>query len=589
MADGGRRRKRVDDDGESLGLVGGILSHAVDIFCVVVIGAALWQIAGQQGLIPPRAARQDTPDPVAQRVVWDHQPIEVSAGAAATSLTIMDAIWSMFTVTDFYQDEYVANPAPVTGTVLKQTPVTERVPDGVYTTVFASQRETPPRRAGKSKAVPAVTQKHEGPIPKEPAATSASRENLMPPPEVDDERCLRTFFTTFDLNENHPAAPSQKDVISDTEHGVFQFLKTLKRAAMEGSKSASELFTRWVEDEVVATSDEGEQGKKGHTLLSSLLADQDDDYETLRTNDPVTPLLAALNHASSLGSGAATALLELFMTSIIADPREEEHHDSNGRVFADYFYSVAEASKQQTYDPSSILAPLGPFVDFVETSARAGCARAASVVEEVFNVFDADGAANSDGWRGTGNIFIDFFVELPYVSKAAGKQQQKEGKGSSSAADEFFEYLYRVAKQGSPTAADLLAQWVGAASSVTAGGSASKGMQFLASFLAPQEDSVDDDDEARLAEGERDGWPGKVWVDMKVPNEKKAGPSRFSKFVNGVLGARGSAAVPEVVSRVFTTGEEEVARVADGKWLISAKDMRQVRLLKERFRQIEGR
>ncbi|KAI8844179.1 hypothetical protein BC829DRAFT_400519 [Chytridium lagenaria] len=195
---------------------------------------------------------------------------------------------------------------------------------------------------------------------------------------------------------------------------------------------------------------------------------------------------------------------------------------------------------------------------------------------------EVDKPKEEEDVTGSGNVFSEFFVPL------TGDINDGQAASDTSAAV-FFQYLYDAAKLGSSSAADLIAQWVGAADE---DGATSKGAEFLAAFIAPQGDDTVVSKEAKPEK--QDGVFANFFGGDEEDTEATIN-TNYGNILKNWLNLE-DWGIPEdmkvAISQVFgdESGEAESGDMkSQSQGLISPKDTRYISLLKKKLRQLELR
>ncbi|KAJ3198478.1 hypothetical protein HDU67_003502 [Dinochytrium kinnereticum] len=183
--------------------------------------------------------------------------------------------------------------------------------------------------------------------------------------------------------------------------------------------------------------------------------------------------------------------------------------------------------------------------------------------------------------KGPGNIFSEFFVDL----------REGELAKEESPAAAFFEFLYDAAKFGSSSAADLIAQWVGAA--------AEDGQDsFLSSLIAPQRDEAEPISKKVVSNEKESSLFANFFGsdDDESIADKKDDSGKYVKIMSDWIKLEDwgvPSNIKVALSQMFAgfEGDSESSDVkrTESQGLISPKDTRQILLLKKKMRQMELR
>ncbi|KAJ3197297.1 hypothetical protein HDU67_003768, partial [Dinochytrium kinnereticum] len=296
-----------------------LANNLIDVLSVLVVVAALWQIAHQNGLISTA-----TKQPVEQVAAsaksswWKTAPAHDAPGYTPTTAseatpnpTKKGGLWGIFVQDDEDED-------------LQQPVAPEASPKLL-------QQEQPTHLKVTPSAVPPYPDPIEklinSPNSHQPPKIKTTEED--PTPQPIQPNVLQNFFTFFEFDATTEPSEAVWEDVAQVDYGIAKFLKSLKQAAQDGSKYAGELLSRWAESEFLATDGQtDDEGKEG-SILQRILASQDSgdgefkaEVDWKKTLEPVTPLLSALNSAAQAGSASAGELLKKFFASLTVNPEE---------------------------------------------------------------------------------------------------------------------------------------------------------------------------------------------------------------------------------------------------------------------------
>ncbi|KAJ3112651.1 hypothetical protein HDU96_004344 [Phlyctochytrium bullatum] len=462
--------------------------------------------------------------------------------------------------------------------------------------------------------------------PKKPAPveeqTTPAVENVSRPRDA-----LHVYFSQMEFAQapslRPPRTPKAFSHLPTEDQGLAKFLTAVKQAAHDGSKYAGDLLARWAQTEVLMAADTetaaaaaAPTDKTEMSLLQQILAYQDEPaadegYEAAfqwnKLAEPVAPLLQALGDAARAGSASAAELLKQFFRSVVTPVAASDEpmapaktEETTGSLFANYF-TIAQAidaaeEADLPSEPSLAAVALKNFFEYLEAAARSGGRAARALVEDLLRA-ETEGRtrrlAEQQGPHDEGkhpreeqaNLFTSFFVDEN--SQAPGADAE------NSAATAFLEYLYNAAKAGSVAAADLVAQWVGAAEETGKS-------DLLSRLLAPQEASTEVAAAADAQPKQRQGVFASFFADAddEAPDAREAlHPSEYRRMLGEWLKLE-DWGVPSTVrvalNSLFTSfdGDEDAEKrpsATPSAALISPKDTRQIFLFKKKLRELERR
>ncbi|KAJ3075595.1 hypothetical protein HDU98_007577 [Podochytrium sp. JEL0797] len=223
---------------------------------------------------------------------------------------------------------------------------------------------------------------------------------------------LKGFF----VNQNYEAS-------SRESLGAASLLSSMANAAIKGSKSAETLLTSLFDmDKQVSLDSE--------PFLESIWSNfSSEKVQETWFDEPVSPLIQSLKKASESGNVVAAGLIKKFFQALASPEDKDPSVRAADQIFANYF-------AQQSLGESNDKEPIDKFLDYLESI---GSVSSSAFLSSLFKGKHAKDPKFS---------FQGIFEETVGESTAS--------HGSSAAISDFFNYLYRVASAGSPTASSFL-------------------------------------------------------------------------------------------------------------------------------------
>ncbi|KAI9350267.1 hypothetical protein BDR26DRAFT_852100 [Obelidium mucronatum] len=271
------------------------------------------------------------------------------------------------------------------------------------------------------------------------STTTRSATPVQSPPQQQQQQqpISRNTLKSFFVQQN------QKNGEFEEPKNPFEFFRSMTDAAMTGSQSSQTLLSSlWAVDTAVSKENEEKLANLWPQVIKKAATPPSSTSQRSSiwvNNEPVTPLIQNLKQSAESGDLIASGLLQKFFQALVSSGSSSDPSvNAADAIFGEYF---AHASSIPKGSETGGAEPIDEFLKFFKSRGYGG--PAGTLKSSLAGMLANEKARPPSSFQ---DIFLETFQTPPPPLHAQSK----------STANEFVNYMYRPASNGSPAAASFL-------------------------------------------------------------------------------------------------------------------------------------